>query len=180
MRAQFVIISRRHFHKWVSCVSRPTDMEREGTICNYIEKALLFLIQLMRRDTTKQSLDDNIHATPMGECLNTLVKELTAATCVIQSSSNELSTSVSDSIKCKQKESNTCKLNCFFALGVVMAVGLCYQTDLMLVAFWARRGASRMSSYTDEWWYKETVCLCMTIYNLDFFLFDPKGRNKSI
>ena len=37
--------------------------------------------------------------------------ELTVATCVMQSSSNELSTSISDSVKCKQKEINTYTLN---------------------------------------------------------------------
>ena len=38
--------------------------------------------------------------------LSPLVKELTVATCVIQSSSNELSTLVPDSAKCKQRKAN--------------------------------------------------------------------------
>ena len=39
--------------------------------------------------------------------LSTQVKELTAATCVMQSSSNEKSTLVSDNTKCKQAKATT-------------------------------------------------------------------------
>ena len=39
--------------------------------------------------------------------LSILAKELTVADRIMQSSSNELSTLVSDSIKCKQSKSNT-------------------------------------------------------------------------
>ena len=39
--------------------------------------------------------------------LSTLAKELTAATCVMQSSCKELSTLVSDSIKYQQTKANT-------------------------------------------------------------------------
>ena len=39
--------------------------------------------------------------------LNSLAKELTAATRLMQSFSNELNTLISDSAKCKQKKANT-------------------------------------------------------------------------
>ena len=39
------------------------------------------------------------------------------ATCVMQSSSTELSTSVSDSVKCKQMEVNTYRLNSLAYIG---------------------------------------------------------------
>ena len=47
-------------------------------------------------------MDDNIYAPPEG--LSTLVKELTAATRVMQSSLYEFSTLVSGKAKCKQKK----------------------------------------------------------------------------
>ena len=43
--------------------------------------------------------------------VNTLAKELTVPTSVVQSFSNELSASVSDSVECKQKEVNIYTLN---------------------------------------------------------------------
>ena len=43
-------------------------------------------------------MGDNIYALLLG--LSTLPKELTTATCVMQSSSKELSTPVSDCVKC--------------------------------------------------------------------------------
>ena len=47
-----------------------------------------------------------IHTLPF-RVLSTLAKELTAANRVMQSSSNELSTQISDSAKCKQTKANT-------------------------------------------------------------------------
>ena len=60
--------------------------------------------------------------TPLPKGLSNLLKELTVATCVIQDSTNELSTSVSDSVKCKQMEVNTYTLN---SLDCVLSVGGC-------------------------------------------------------
>ena len=51
------------------------------------------------------SVDDNIYA-PLPVAI-TLAKELTVATHVMQISSNDLSTPVSDSAKCKQTKANT-------------------------------------------------------------------------
>ena len=50
-------------------------------------------------------VDDNTYAPKLG--LSTLGKELKAAARVLQSSSNELSTPVSDSVKYKQTKVNT-------------------------------------------------------------------------
>ena len=49
--------------------------------------------------------------------LSTLAKELTVATSVMQISSNEWSTSVSDNVKCKQKEVNRYTLNSLTYIG---------------------------------------------------------------
>ena len=46
-------------------------------------------------------------ALPPPGALSNLVKKLTAATCIIQSYSNKLSTLVSESAKCKQMKSYT-------------------------------------------------------------------------
>ena len=53
----------------------------------------------------KHSVDDNIFAPLAG--LSTLAKELTVVTYVMLSFSNELSTLVFESIKCKQMKVNT-------------------------------------------------------------------------
>ena len=49
--------------------------------------------------------------------LRTLAKELTVTTHIMQSPSNKFSTSISDSIKCKQKEVNTFTLNSIASVG---------------------------------------------------------------
>ena len=54
------------------------------------------LATLRSSDRTKQSVDDNIYAPPW--VLNTLVKELSAAARIMQSSSKELSSLVADRV----------------------------------------------------------------------------------
>ena len=51
------------------------------------------------------SVDYNIYAAPQG--FSTLSKEITTATRIMQSSSNELSTVVSGKAKCKQTKATT-------------------------------------------------------------------------
>ena len=63
---------------------------------------------------------------------STLAKELMVATRVMQDSSNKVSTSFSDSVKCKQKEINTFTLNSQACVGFILTVGLCYQADIKL------------------------------------------------
>ena len=55
--------------------------------------------------------------------MSILTKELMVATCVNQSS-NELSTSVSDSVKCIQKEINTYTLNSLACAGAADGCGV--------------------------------------------------------
>ena len=56
-------------------------------------------------DTTKQSVCRRLYTLPSQD-LSTRAKALTAGTRVMRSSSNELSSLVSDSAKCKQTEAN--------------------------------------------------------------------------
>ena len=76
----------------------------------------------------------------------------TVVTRVMQTFYNELSISVSDSVKYKQKEVNTYTLNFLVCVGAT--VELCYQAGVKLVGFWFQLEASG----TDDLWYNETVC----------------------
>ena len=89
---------------------------------------------------------------------NNLVTELTVTTRVMQSSFNELSSSVADSVKCKQKEIDKYTLNSLPYVGVLDSCGI------MLSGWRSQLEASRVSSYIDELWYYETVYLWMIIY----------------
>ena len=92
------------------------------------------------------------------------MKEFTVATGVMESSSNELSTSVSDSAKCKQTKVNTYALIPELMLSRKLNLWVCQQLHVKLSGFHSRLRASRVSSHTEELWYIETVCLWMTIY----------------
>ena len=66
--------------------------------------------------------------------LSTLVKVLTVNTRVMQSSSNELSASISNSVKCKQKEVNTYTLNSLACSGAADCCGVIL-SDIKLDGF---------------------------------------------
>ena len=86
--------------------------------------------------------------------LSTFPKELTVATRVMQSSSNELSTPVSDSAKCKQMKLNTYALipeqTLSSSLGLGVSQGVCHQSDVKLGGFQSRLAASGVSNHTGE------------------------------
>ena len=77
---------------------------------------------------------DNIYTT-LDVGLSILVKELAVATRVMQSSSNELSTSGSDSVKCKQTEVNTYTLNSWACVESVPGCEVCYRDDVSYMGF---------------------------------------------
>ena len=77
----------------------------------------------------------------------TFAKELKVATSVMQSSSNELRTSVSESVNCKQKGKEG------------DSFGVRFPTDVKLTGFRSQLEAFRVSSHTEDLWYNETVYL---------------------
>ena len=80
--------------------------------------------------------------------LNTAVKEWTIATRVMPSSFNELSTLVSERGKYKQKLKHI----------------LVHWELIKLGGFRSQFEASRKAIHTEQLWYDEIVCLCMTDY----------------
>ena len=113
-------------------------------------------------DTTNQFFDNNIYAPPPG--LSSLAKELRVTTSVIQSSLNELRTSISDSIKCKQTKVNTYTLNSLTCVLSAIGWGVCYWSDVKFGGFRFQLETSRQSSYNEESWYKEIICGWLYIY----------------
>ena len=83
-----------------------------------------------------------------------LAKELTAATCLMQSSSNELITSVSDSVKCKRAKVDTYTLNSQAAVESPDGREVFYLSEVKLRRF----EVFSRSRYIEELWYNETVC----------------------
>ena len=112
-----------------------------------------------------------------GVGLRTLTKELTVANRVIQSFSKELSTSFSDSVKCKQKEVNTYALNSLACIGSVAGYGVILSGDVKLAGFRSQLEVSRVSSYPEELWCNETVGLWMTIYIYTNIWFQVRNNN---
>ena len=83
--------------------------------------------------------------------MSNLAKELTVTTRVLQRSSNELSTSLSVSVNCKQMETfNSYTLDSLVYVGLLVAVSLYHQADVKLAGFLSQLQESRMSSHTDE------------------------------
>ena len=70
-------------------------------------KCPMYLATLKSCDTMKQSVYEWQYIRSPSQGLSSLGKELTAATCIMQSSSNELSTLVSSKAKCKQTKATT-------------------------------------------------------------------------
>ena len=83
------------------------------------------------------SVEDNIYATPHHPTggLSTLEKELTAATRIMLSSPNELSTPISDCVKCKQTKVITYALNSRSDVKSPNGRGVCYLSDVKLGRF---------------------------------------------
>ena len=115
---------------------------------------------LQQKKKTSIILDGSV---PHPRGLNTLANELTVATHIMQSSSNKLSTSVSDSLKCKQTITNTYTLNSRAGIGATEGKEVCYRSDIKLGRFQSQLEASCVSSHTEEL-YNETVCLWTTVY----------------
>ena len=90
---------------------------------------------------------------------STLAKELTVAIPIKQSSLNELSTSVSDSAKCKQMKVNRYTLTSQADAELQAGLGVRYQPEVKLGRFQSWLEVSCISSHTDE-----TVCLHIYIY----------------
>ena len=103
-----------------------------------------------------------IHTRSWG--VSTLAKELVVATCIMQSSSSELSISVSNCAKCKQTKFNTYAVNSQVDVESQSGLGVCHWPDVMLGRFRSQLETSYMSSHTEELWYNKTICLSMTIY----------------
>ena len=76
--------------------------------------------------------------------LSTLVKELTAATHVMQSTSNKLSTSVANSVKCKQTKVDTYVQNSLADIESHIGLGVCHQLDVKLGRFQSWLGVPRV------------------------------------
>ena len=91
--------------------------------------------------------------------LITLATELTAATRIMQSSSNEFSTLVSDNANCKQTKANIkCVIIPERTYVAEMAERLDTNSRVKISMFRSHLEASCVSSYTEELWYNETVC----------------------
>ena len=90
--------------------------------------------------------------------LSNLANKSTVPICLMQSS-NELRISVSDSVKCKQKEVNTYTLNLQACVESSTVLVVCYRFDVEISGIWFHLDASHVSCHTDELWYNETVCL---------------------
>ena len=84
--------------------------------------------------------------------LSTLAKELKAATRVMQRSSNELSTPVSDNVKNVNKQKLIQN-----ALNSWAGVAVSDRPNVKLGEYRSQLEASDMSSHTEELWYYETV-----------------------
>ena len=76
------------------------------------------------------SLDDDISVSP--GVVSTFAKELTVTTCVMQCSSYKMSTSLSDSAKCKQMKLNTDALIPELTLIRRLDLKVCLQPDVKL------------------------------------------------
>ena len=91
-------------------------------------------------------------------------RSITLATRIIQISSNEVSAPAPDSAKCKQTKFDVYPLILKLTLSRRLDLGVCLHPDVKLGGFRSRLGATHVSSYTEELWYNEKVCLWMTIY----------------
>ena len=77
----------------------------------------------------------------------------------MQSSSNELSTSVADSVKCEQTKVDTYAINSRADVESHFGLGVCHRSNVKSGEFRSQLEASRVSSHTEELCYNETVCL---------------------
>ena len=69
----------------------------------------------------------------------------------MQSSLNDSSISVSDSVRCKQTEVNICTLNSSACVGFAAGCMLCYQCNVKLgIFFLSQLEASGLSCHTEE------------------------------
>ena len=84
-------------------------------------------------------------------------RNITVATRLMQSTSNELSTSVSDSAKSKQLKLDTYPLISKLIWRCKLGIRVCHQLDIKLDGFRFRLGASHASSHIEELWYNEAV-----------------------
>ena len=82
----------------------------------------------------------------------------------MQSYSNELSTSVADSVKCKQTKVDTYALNSRADVDLHTGSGVCHQPDIKLGRFRPRLETSHVSVHTEELLYNEIVTVDDYIY----------------
>ena len=78
-----------------------------------------------------------------------LTKELMVTTHVMQSSLNELSTLVADSVKCKQMKVDTYVLNSQTNVELYDGLWVCHQPDIKLGGFRSQLGVFSVSHYTE-------------------------------
>ena len=64
--------------------------------------------------------------------------------------SNELSTLVSDCVKCKQMEDNTYMLYLLACIGSATRCEVCYQSEEKFDRCWSQLKATHMSSHPEE------------------------------
>ena len=89
-------------------------------------------------------------------------RNMTVATCGIPISSNELTTSVSESVKCKQTEVIIYTLNSLVFVGSV--AGWVMLSVWRVIRRVSIRGWSASHAHDDELWYNETVSGWQSIY----------------
>ena len=94
-------------------------------------------------------MDDNIYASPRGLC--TLAKECTAATRIMQSSSNELSTLVSGKAK------TIMPYNSWADVVRLLSKRHDTKSNVNFGGFRSQLQASYVSSHTEELWYNESL-----------------------
>ena len=130
-------------------------------------KHLICLATLKSSDTMKLSVcgwQDIYACTPPTWLLSSLAKELMAATRIMQITSNEFSTPVSESAKCKQTKSYTCALTFWVDIQSPNDWTVYNWSNIKIGRFWSHLEVSSVSSHTKELWCNETVCLCIYIY----------------
>ena len=111
--------------------------------------------------------DDNIYIyiyAPFLRVLSNLAKELMITTRVKQSTTNESSISVSDSVKCKQKEINIYWLKSLACVGFAAVGRLCYQADVNLIGLLSQVEASSLFNHPDALTQRNSLSVYDYIY----------------
>ena len=61
--------------------------------------------------------------------------------------------------------SSTCLIyNIYIYIYHRLGIGVCHQPDVKLGGFQSQLGASCIYSFTEKWWYNETVCVWQYTY----------------